>query len=98
MGTGITSSSTTIQISGVVTAESSTVPTTLRLQLEIRPNNTPFTGQPTHDRLEGASGGVASVVFTGLPNVNYHWRARSLDAQGRGSPWISFGGNPDGQI
>ena len=43
-------------------------------------------------------GGVASVIFTGLPNVNYHWRARSLDAQGRGSPWVPFGGNADGQI
>ncbi|HEX7899133.1 MAG TPA: MYXO-CTERM sorting domain-containing protein [Planctomycetota bacterium] len=98
LSVGGTSSSVNMQFSSVLVAESASLPTNLRLQLEIRPNTSPFTGQPTHESLEVAPGATAIVNFTGLPNVNYHWRARSLDAQGRGSPWVSFGVNADGEI
>ncbi len=92
---GGTSSSTSLQFSAVLVAESSAL-APLRLQVEIRPSTTAFTGQVTHESLEVASGGTATILFLGLPNVNYHWRARSIDALGRGSPWIPFGGNTDG--
>jgi hypothetical protein len=98
LAVGGTSITTTVQFSSVILAETASLPTNLRLQLEIRPSTSVFTGQPTHESLEVATGGTATVVFTGLPNVNYHWRARSMDAQGRGSPWVSFGGNADGEI
>lgn len=93
---GGTSSSVDMQFSSVLVAESASLPTNLRLQLEIRPSTSPFTGQPTHESLEVAPSATAIVNFTGLPNVNYHWRARSIDAQGRSSTWVSFGGNADG--
>lgn len=95
---GGTSGTTTVQFSSVLVAESSTLPINLRLQLEIRPNTAVFTEQITHESAEVASGGTATVLFTGLPNVNYHWRARSIDSAGRSSPWVPFGNNLDGVI
>jgi hypothetical protein len=95
--TGGTSSTTTVQFSAVIIAESTAL-APLRLQLEVRPTGSVFTGQPTHESTEIVSGARATILFTGLPNVNYHWRARSLDAVGRGSPWVPFGGNADGAI
>ena len=94
---GTTSSSTSIQFSAVLVAESSAI-SPLHLQVEVRPNGTPFTSQLTHESLEVTTGQTATVEFTGLPNTNYHWRARSIDAAGRTSPWISFGNNADGII
>ena len=34
---------------------------------------------------------LAVLKFDGLPNFNYHWRARTIDEIGRHSPWISPG-------
>jgi hypothetical protein len=74
------------------------------MEVEVKPTNTPFNGQETL-----SSGlvpinptthlGTAECVirFTGLVNTNYHWRARTVDEVGRSSPWVSFGGNADGQ-
>jgi MYXO-CTERM domain-containing protein len=98
VGGTVSSAGSQIQFTSVLFAETAALPTTLRLQLEIRPTNSIFTGQPTHESLAVAPGGTATILFTGLPNVNYHWRARSVDAQGRNSPWLPFGGNADGDI
>jgi hypothetical protein len=94
---GGTTTSVDVVFTGIPIAESAAI-APLRLQLEIKPSTTPFTGTPTHDSNEVATGVTATVNFTGLPNVNYHWRVRSIDSLGRSSPWTSFGGNTDGQI
>jgi hypothetical protein len=51
------------------------------------------------DRGSGVSaGGTATVArsFTVGLGANYHWRAHACDQTGRCSPWVSFGGNPEG--
>lgn len=94
---GGTSTEVDIVFSGVLVAES-TSSQLLRMQLEVRPVTSALTGLPTHESAQVTSGSTASITFTGLPNVNYHWRARTLNAAGQGSPWISFGNNADGGV
>lgn len=74
------------------------------MEVEVKPTNTPFNGQETLSSglvpiNPGTHLGTAEcvIVFTGLVNTSYHWRARTVDEIGRSSPWVSFGANADGQ-
>ncbi|MBI3854758.1 MAG: hypothetical protein HY293_03605 [Planctomycetes bacterium] len=64
---------------------------TLRLQVEVQEASTAFTGTPSAESLTVAPGARAVVPFSGLPNRNYKWQARSIDQFGRFSPYIPFG-------
>src|SRR2546429_1796086 len=69
---------------------------TLRLQVEVLPVSTAFTGTPRAVSDRTSSGQRPTVTLTGLAdNTSYHWRARTLDRTGRASAWVSFGGNAE---
>lgn len=62
----------------------------VRLDLEVRPVGTSFTGTPTHSGTLG-SGATVQVSVSGLiDDVSYHWRARSRDQSDSVSAWVSF--------
>ncbi len=64
----------------------------LRLQVEVRPVATAFSGSPTATGATVGAGARGSVTVTGLANYGaYHWQARALDATGRVGPWVAFG-------
>jgi hypothetical protein len=80
------------------TSLSSATLTPLRLQVELRPLSTPFTGIPT------AASGIlllaktGTVGVSGLAGGSYHWRARLVNAlTGAPSAWQSYSatGNSD---
>ena len=68
----------------------------VRLQVEVQPIGTAFSGSPTAESLLVSSGDEAVVTLTDLSKGSKHWRARTVDAQGFASQWVSFGGNADG--
>ena len=72
---------------------------TLTPEVEIKPVGTAFTGAGLRAGTAVASTGapVQGVVsVTGLTNGSqYHWRARTRDAAGQTSGWVSFGGNAE---
>ena len=66
----------------------------LRLEVEVRPVGTAFTGTPTQTGGRVANGQNGFVAVPGLlNNTAYHWQARTADQTGRASGWIAFGGN-----
>jgi len=69
------------------------------LEIELRrldEYNGAFTGTATHTSPLVASGATALIgSVAGLIDGSYHWRARTLDAAGARSAWVSFGGNSD---
>lgn len=66
---------------------------TVRLEIELRPTTTAFTGTPTNQSAFGSSGSWATVMVTGLATGAHHWQARAVDAVGSASAWVPFGGN-----
>lgn len=65
---------------------------TFRLQVEVRPVGTPFSGIPTGTGLATANGATASVLSGGFTvGESYHWQARALDDSGTPSAWVAFG-------
>ena len=72
---------------------------TLTPEVEIKPVGTAFTGAGLRAGTAVASTGapVQGVVsVTGLTNGSqYHWRARTRDAAGQTSGWVSFAGNAE---
>ncbi len=67
----------------------------LRLEIELRPRTTAFTGEPTHTSDPVSSGSTAVVKsVTSLANDDYHWRARTVEGT-LASNWASFGNNAD---
>ena len=70
-----------------------------RPQVEIKPVGTAFTGAGLSTGSAVASTGApvqGAVTVTGLANgTQYHWRARTRDAAGQTSGWVSFGGNAE---
>ncbi len=74
----------------------------VRLEVEIRPVGTAFSGTATAVSDYVTTGGVASVAVSGLANQGYHWQARSGDTGGGGlvnaalsSSWVVYGGNSE---
>src|SRR3989441_3124818 len=68
----------------------------LRLEVEVRPVGTAFTGLPTHVGDRVANGQNGFVAVPGLANnTGYHWQARTADQTGRGSGWATFRGDPE---
>jgi hypothetical protein len=72
---------------------------TLTPQVEIKPVGTAFNGAGLSTGSAVASTGTpvqGAVTVTGLANgTQYHWRARTRDAAGQTSGWVSFGGNAE---
>ncbi|PYP48689.1 MAG: hypothetical protein DMD45_17300, partial [Gemmatimonadetes bacterium] len=69
---------------------------TLRLEVEVQPVGTAFTGAATGMSDPVANGAPAFVALTGLANnTAYHWQARARDQTGRASAWTTFGANAE---
>ena len=67
----------------------------LRLDVEVRPVGTGFTG-PTYSSLAAQDGGQMQAVVGPLPSgISYHWRARAVDQSGDTSAWVAYGGNAE---
>lgn len=71
----------------------------VRLEVELEPLGSPFTGVATHtsDWVAANGGGTrTSARATGLTNTTgYRWQARTCDNTGRCSVWLQFGDNAD---
>jgi len=68
----------------------------VRLEVEVQPLGTAFTGVPNGSGAAVANGTIATATVAGLTdNVSYHWQARAVDQTGRAGPWASFGGNAE---
>ncbi|MBI2900454.1 MAG: hypothetical protein HYY17_09720, partial [Planctomycetes bacterium] len=63
----------------------------VRLQAEVRPAASPFTGIPTFTGDLGASQSFCDLAIAGVGNGSYHWRVRAMDARGAASGWIGDG-------
>src|SRR5438093_1593189 len=69
---------------------------TLRLEVEVQPVGTPFSGVATAASGRLAAGVSAFVAVGGLANnTAYHWQARTVDQTGRASAWTAFGANAE---
>src|SRR5438093_2509073 len=69
---------------------------TLRLEVEVQPVGTPFSGVATAASGRLPAGVPAFVAQAGLANnTAYHWQARTVDQTGRASAWTPFGANPE---
>jgi hypothetical protein len=71
---------------------------TLTPEVEMRPIGTDFIGVATHTGDDVSYSGElveASVLLNTLDDNDYHWQARSCDALGNCSAWISYGGNEE---
>jgi hypothetical protein len=69
---------------------------TLRLQVEVRPVGTAFTGQVSCQSALVANGAGAACAVSNLPpDTKYRWRARTVDSGGAAGPWTPYGGNAD---
>lgn len=71
-------------------------PTTVyRLDIEVRPVGTAFSGMPTHWAewtVASVSGTWSGATISGLsPGVSYHWQARNRSSCGCISAWVPFG-------
>src|SRR5207244_7431079 len=68
----------------------------VRLEVEVEPLGTAFTGVPNGSGAAVANGTIATATVAGLTdNVSDHWQARGVDQPGRAGPWASFGGNAE---
>ena len=67
----------------------------LRLEVEVQPVGTPFTG-PTNGSVPVVDGGALQLTVGPLPGAtSYHWRARAVDQTGDSSSWVAYGGNAE---
>jgi hypothetical protein len=69
----------------------------VKLQVEIQPLGTPFDGLTIYESgfVSSGTNAVAVVTLAGTPPQEYHWRARTVDADGLASAWASFGANAE---
>ncbi|MBI4419337.1 MAG: hypothetical protein HY560_00795 [Gemmatimonadetes bacterium] len=68
----------------------------LRLEVEVKPVGTAFTGSGTTLGEPAPGGGSAFTRLNGpTDETSYHWRARTVDPTGRAGGWMSYGGNPE---
>jgi BACON domain-containing protein len=72
---------------------------TLRLEVEVEPIETPFTGQPNYVSPAAPNHTTASATIGPLSvNTEYHWQVRARNNATRLSAWVSFPespGNPE---
>jgi hypothetical protein len=69
---------------------------TVRLQVEVKPVGTNFTGTVSCESGLVSPGTATSCSVGSLAaGTSYHWRARTRDSQGATSAWTSFGGNAE---
>jgi hypothetical protein len=95
IGTGTTVPDTTVVLEARLSDpdESDLV----RLEVEVQPVGTAFTGAATDSSGLVPSSEVAQVTVRNLgDDTNYHWRFRAIDETGRASGWTSFGANDEG--
>jgi hypothetical protein len=104
---GFAGSNTNVFLSSAVFTETLTPPgTSLLLEVEVQPQGSPFTNTANFQSLYVAPNDPTNTVpaltnlavfqFSGIPNANYHWQARTSDRLGRVSPWIQFAVDPGG--
>src|SRR5437773_6762213 len=68
----------------------------VRLEVEVEPVGSAFTGTVSGSGAAVASGATASATVGGLiDNTAYHWQARAVDQGGGTSAWVSFGDNAE---
>jgi photosystem II stability/assembly factor-like uncharacterized protein len=68
----------------------------VRLQVEVKPVGTAFTGAVSRSSVLVSSGTAATCAVTGLARgTSYHWRLRAMDALGIPSAWVSYATNPE---
>ncbi len=89
-----TNESTVVFKGGVSDPESSLV----KLQVEVKPTGTAFSGTPSGESALVASGASATAALSGLLDGSYHWQARSVDSNGAASAWVAFGTGSTGDF
>jgi hypothetical protein len=68
----------------------------VRLQVEVQPVGTAFTGTVSCQSDLVTSGTAATCAVSGLtPGTAYHWRLRTVDSLGRASAWASYATNAE---
>jgi alpha-tubulin suppressor-like RCC1 family protein len=94
IGLGGTASSTTVVFRATVTDPDAGQ--TVKLQVEVQPVGTAFTGALSCQSAYVASGTAASCQKAGLtPGIGYHWRLRAVDNKGGASAWVSYATNAE---
>lgn len=68
---------------------------TMRMDIEFQPIGVTFTNTAMAGSSLVTNGSIATVTYGGIGNGSYHWQARTVDASGAASAWISFGGNSE---
>ena len=64
----------------------------MRLEVEVEPVGSAFTGTVSGSGAAVASGATASATVGGLSDATaYHWQARAVDQGGGTSAWVAFG-------
>jgi hypothetical protein len=66
----------------------------VRLQVELQPAGTAFTGNPTAESIFVTSGSEASILLGPLTPGPYHWQAQTVDQGGSASGFVAFGTDP----
>src|SRR5205823_839864 len=68
----------------------------MRLEVEVEPVGSAFTGTVSGSGAAVASGATASATVGGLSDATaYHWQARAVDQGGGTSAWVAFGDNAE---
>jgi hypothetical protein len=69
----------------------------VRLQVEVKPVGTAFTGTVSCQSALVPSGTATSCSVSGLTvgSTGYHWRLRAVDSQGGASAWASYATNTE---
>jgi hypothetical protein len=68
---------------------------TVKMQVELQPIATPFTGVFTAESALLPTGSTAIVTIPVVNGTNYHWQARAVNQIGIAAAWLPFGGTPD---
>jgi len=89
---GSTTNAGTVKFQGRVSSPEGKA---LRLEVEVRETSQPFMGIANKASTLVSSGSEPSVCLSGLADGSYHWQARTMDEDGKSSPWISYGGNSE---
>jgi hypothetical protein len=68
---------------------------TVRLQVEVRPVGTAFSGAVHCESPLVASGTTTTCSVTSLTGGTYHWQARTVDSSGMAGAWASYATNAE---